>query len=144
MNIMADELATRQCEKMTAPKTYVSTPYKHLIISDMTITRDSQQWILDTASRIPIQQYYNDKYRWSAGTFQSINWAAQQAVLSRYEMNDQRRIRPWMATNVRSTIPRKTSMPTMPLLNQNQSPSPSMPTPISMRDCPQNVPQSKN
>jgi hypothetical protein len=92
MNIMADELATRQREKMTAPKTYVSTPYKHLIISDMTITRDSQQWIIYTASRIPIQQYYHDKYRWSPTTFQSINWAAQQAVLSRYEMNDQRRI----------------------------------------------------
>jgi hypothetical protein len=58
----------------------------------MTITRDSQQWILNTASRIPIQQHYHDKYRWSAGTFQRINWAAQQAVLSRYEMNDQRRI----------------------------------------------------
>jgi hypothetical protein len=92
LNIMADELATRQREKMTAPRTQVTTPFKHLIIDGVNITRDSQKWLLDTASRIPIQQYYYEKHKWNSSTFQNINWSAQQTVLSRYEVNDQRRI----------------------------------------------------
>jgi hypothetical protein len=92
LNIMADELATRQQEKMTAPRMQVTTPFKHLIIDGVNITRNSQKWLLDTASRIPIQQYYYDKHKWNSETFQSINWSAQQTALSRYEVNDQRRI----------------------------------------------------
>jgi hypothetical protein len=89
LNITADELAVRRREAMPAPCTTVTTPNIHLTINDVTITRDSQKWLMDTASRVPIQQYYHDKHKWSNEAFHSINWSAQQKVLTSYDSNDQ-------------------------------------------------------
>jgi hypothetical protein len=105
LNIMADELATRQRQNMTSPKTEVTTLHHHIKIGDMFITRDSQRWILEMASRIPIQQYYRDKYGWTKQTFQEIDWELQHRVLSSYDINDQRRIlkfvQGWLPMNYR-------------------------------------------
>jgi hypothetical protein len=38
----------------------------------------SQKWLREAAHRIPIQQYYKDKHKWSKATFDLIHWSAQQ------------------------------------------------------------------
>jgi hypothetical protein len=92
LNIMTDNLAQRQCQEMTHAHCTVSTRHVHLQIDDITITKDHQRWLMDTSSRIPILQYYRDKYKWKVPTFNKVNWKAQQKVLQRYDSNDQRRI----------------------------------------------------
>jgi hypothetical protein len=92
LNIMADDLAQRHRKEMTQAHCKVSTSHVHLEINDIIITKDHQRWLLDTSSRIPIEQYYKDKYKWKASTFHKVNWQAQQKVLTRYDSNDQRRI----------------------------------------------------
>jgi hypothetical protein len=105
LNIRADQLATDQQELMKQPETTVTTNFHHLVIENHFITRESQKWLLDYASRIPIQQYYHDKYGWSSKTFHSIDWDLQHKVLRRYGVNDQRRIlkfvHGWLPTNNR-------------------------------------------
>jgi hypothetical protein len=92
LNIMADNLAQQHREEMTQAHCTVSTSHVHLKINDIIITKDHQRWLLDTSSRIPIEQYYKDKYKWKASTFHKVNWQAQQKVLTCYDSNDQRRI----------------------------------------------------
>jgi hypothetical protein len=89
LNIRADQLATDQQELMKQPETTVTTNFHHLVIETHFITRESQKWLLDYASRIPIQQYYHDKYGWSSKTFRSIDWDLQHKVLRRYGVNNQ-------------------------------------------------------
>jgi hypothetical protein len=90
LNIMADELAQRQRQDMKQVHSSVSTDHVHLLINNITITKDWQQWIVETASRIPAQQYYQDKYNWKFTTFHKINWKAQHKVLQRFDRNEQR------------------------------------------------------
>jgi hypothetical protein len=92
LNIMADRLAQEQRQAMTHACSNVTTAYTHLVINDITITKDCQQWITDTSSSVPIQQYFNDKYNWNKSVFHKINWTAQHRVLNRYNSSDQRRI----------------------------------------------------
>jgi hypothetical protein len=93
LNIMADKLAQQQRNTMkTANNSIVTMTQVHLRINDITITKECQRWIMDTASRIPIQQYYREKYHWTTAAFHKINWQAQHKVLQRYDNNDQRRI----------------------------------------------------
>jgi hypothetical protein len=92
LNIMADNLAQQQRHTMKTAHSTVTTMHAHLCINDITITKECQRWIMDTASRIPIQQYYREKYHWKTTTFHKINWKAQQRVLQHYDNNDQRRI----------------------------------------------------
>jgi hypothetical protein len=105
LNGRADQLATGQQESMKYPETIITTDFCHLTIGKHYITRDSQRWLLDSASMIPIRQYYSDKYGWSEQTFQSIDWDLQHKVLQRYGVNDQRRIlkfvHGWLPTNNR-------------------------------------------
>jgi hypothetical protein len=105
LNIQADQLATNQQKLMQKPETAVSTSFHHLVIDNHFITRESQRWLLDSASSIPIQQYYQDKYGWSTKTFHSIDWDIQHKVLRRYGEIDQRRIlkfvHGWLPTNNR-------------------------------------------
>jgi hypothetical protein len=89
---MADELARQQNNTMTTPYTHKYRTFTHLKINDTNITMDSKKWLCDHASRLPIQQYYFDKHGWPTLVFDSIHWSAQQAVLHRYDINDQRRI----------------------------------------------------
>jgi hypothetical protein len=102
---MADELARQQNQTMTRPYTQRFPDFIHLRINDTTITKNSKKWLRDHASQIPIQKYYSDKHGWSAQVFNTIHWSAQQAVLSRYDANDQRRIlkfvHGWLPTNDR-------------------------------------------
>jgi hypothetical protein len=91
MNIIADQLASEQMTNSTKPtETYVH--YSYLKIKGAHITRNSKEQILEEASRIPIQQYYYEKYRWTSDTFHSVNWEVQRKVLMSYATNDQRRI----------------------------------------------------
>jgi hypothetical protein len=54
MNCMADELAQRQNASMITPYTQSYPKFCHLSINNMIITRDSQKWLRDSASQIPI------------------------------------------------------------------------------------------
>jgi hypothetical protein len=105
MNIKADGLAAQQRQLMTKPKINVTTKHKHIKIEEMYVTRDSQQWILDVAGKIPIRQYFHEKYGWTHATFEEIDWDLQLKVLSSYDINDQRRIlkfvHGWLPTNYR-------------------------------------------
>lgn len=67
-------------------------PFCYLKIKDKVITKDSKQWIMDEASKVPIHQYYKDKFKWSWDTLKSINWTIQRETLNTYDENDQRRI----------------------------------------------------
>jgi hypothetical protein len=105
LNSSADELATRQKELTTEPTTNIQSTFCHLKINDTFITKDSQHWILDIATRIPMQQYYYDKHGWSQDTFNNIDWEIQYKALKSYDINDQRRIvklvHGWLPTNDR-------------------------------------------
>jgi hypothetical protein len=93
MNIMADELASQYRETMTHPILQLEDEsFCHLVINDKFITRDSQKHILETSSRIPIQQYFHDKFGWNSATFLDIDWRNQHRALTNYESNDQRRL----------------------------------------------------
>jgi hypothetical protein len=113
LNVRADELAQNQRTRMKEPATMVTTDFHHLTIGKQYITRDSQRWLLDAASRIPIRQYYQDKYGWSTTTFNEIDWDMQHKVLMRYGTNDQRRIlklvHEWLPTNSRLARERSTN-----------------------------------
>jgi hypothetical protein len=92
LNCMADELAQRQNNSMTAPLNHDYPHYCHLSLNEVIVTRDSQKWLREASGAIPVQQYYHDKFQWSKTTFEAINWSAQQTVLNRYDINDRRRI----------------------------------------------------
>jgi hypothetical protein len=102
---MADALASQLLRTTRHPKTEVTIPHKHLVIKKMTVTKDMQKKLMEEASRIPLQQYYKDKYNWSSQTFGNIHWELQHKVLSSYDINDQRRIlkfvHNWLPTNKR-------------------------------------------
>jgi hypothetical protein len=105
INIIADELATRQRVLMTEPMTHMEGLGCTLHIDGIPITRDSQKWILDFSSRIPMMDYYHRKLKWTENTFHSIHWDIQHTVLRGYSENDQRRIlkfcHDWLPTNKR-------------------------------------------
>jgi hypothetical protein len=71
----------------------------------MVVTKDIQRIILEAASRIPLQQYYKEKYNWTKHIFEEIHWDLQYKVLSSYSINNQRRIikfiHNWLPTNKR-------------------------------------------
>jgi ribonuclease HI len=119
LNVMADELAVRQRQTMNLPMLQVSTPNAHLQINDITITRDSQKWLMDHASRIPIQEYYYNKHKWNMATFSKVDWDAQHKVLLRLDINDQRRIlkfvHGWLPTYDRLYREKQTRSPRCPL-----------------------------
>lgn len=93
LNDIADNEATCQRNSMTKPAHQVDNiGVAQLRLHNMAITRESQRWLLQVAGRIPIQQYYRDRYGWSANTFNSISWETQWAVLRQYNQDDQTRI----------------------------------------------------
>jgi hypothetical protein len=93
LNTMADKEATRQRNLMTNPDSNVKIlGAAQLRINDIAITRESHRWLMHTAGKIPIQQYYKERLRWSESTFEQISWDMQLAVLRRYNQDDQARI----------------------------------------------------
>jgi hypothetical protein len=93
LNISADEQATRQRNTMNSPATQVRNLSRvQLRINDIAITRDSQQWILKSAGRIPVEQYYKEKFGWTKQIFDSIQWETQLKVLRSLTPADQTRI----------------------------------------------------
>jgi hypothetical protein len=120
LNIMADQQATRQKSLMTKPATEVQNiSTAQLRIQGMCITRESQKWLLHTAGRIPIQNFYNDKYGWSETTFHSIAWDIQYAVLKSFSASDQARIlkfvHGWLPTASRSHKEGSSNSPRCPI-----------------------------
>jgi ribonuclease HI len=105
LNEIADALASKAQQQMKQPRLDVSLPFKHLKIRDMVVTKEIQRVILQTASRIPLQQYYYEKYNWTNHIFEGIHWELQYKVLTSYDINDQRRIikfvHNWLPTNKR-------------------------------------------
>jgi hypothetical protein len=57
INVIADDLATRQRVIMTEPLAHMNGLGCTLHIDGMPITRDSKKWILDFSSRIPMMDY---------------------------------------------------------------------------------------
>jgi hypothetical protein len=93
LNILADKEATRQREKMDSPEAEVlNIGVAQLKIGTMAITRDSQRWLMQTAGKLPIEQYYKEHHGWSQDIFNSISWDTQLAVLRQYRQEDQARI----------------------------------------------------
>jgi hypothetical protein len=93
LNILADKEATRQRENMDSPETEVlNIGIAQLKIDTMAITRDSQRWLMQTAGKLPIEQYYKQRHGWSQTIFNSISWDTQLAVLRQYRQEDQTRI----------------------------------------------------
>jgi hypothetical protein len=93
LNVIADEQATNHRNTMHNPTSTVKNLARvQLRIQDVAITRDSQQWILKAAGRIPIRQFYRDKYGWSPQTFESIHWELQKKSLQAFPTADQTRI----------------------------------------------------
>jgi hypothetical protein len=103
LNVLVDAQATLQHDLMDAPLTEVRGLQPGLVIGNIPITRDSQKWLLQKASKVPIKQYYGDKYEWQQDTFNDIDWDIQHKALSTYSENDQRRIlkfvHGWLPTN---------------------------------------------
>jgi hypothetical protein len=93
LNTMADKEATKQRQRMTDPDSDVKIlGAAQLCIDNVAITRDSQRWLLHQAGRIPILQYYKERFGWAEGTFERISWNTQLAVLQKYSPDDQTRI----------------------------------------------------
>jgi hypothetical protein len=120
LNITADEQATRQRNIMLLPTTDVRNIARvQLRINDIAITRDSQQWILKEAGRIPIEQYYRDKIGWSTKVFDSIQWDIQRTVLNTFNSTDQTRlikfIHGWLPTQKRLHLDGSARSPRCPL-----------------------------
>jgi hypothetical protein len=105
LNIKADSLADQQRRLMKHPKTSISVVHRHLKVDGKYFTKDLQRHLLESASRVPIQQYYRDKLGWSNQVFNDIQWDLQSKVLGGYNINDQRRIlkfvHGWLPTNKR-------------------------------------------
>jgi hypothetical protein len=89
LNKLADELARDQLSTMKRPLTVVQGPLCILHINDIHVTRDTQKLVLEAASKAPIQQFLRDKYDWSLGTFDLVNWDMQAKILATYDKNDQ-------------------------------------------------------
>jgi hypothetical protein len=81
LNTIADEMAAQQRREMKKPKTNISNGFRHLVIGERYITRGSQRWLIDMASRTPVQQYYQEKYGWSVKIFNLIAWDIQYKVM---------------------------------------------------------------
>jgi hypothetical protein len=93
LNTMADKEATMQRQRMHEPDSNVNIiGAAQLRIENVTITRDSQRWLLHQAGRIPILQYYKERFGWEESTFERISWKTQLAVLHKYNQDDQTRI----------------------------------------------------
>jgi hypothetical protein len=101
--IMANAMATQQQQLPKTPRVKVTTPGHHIVINGMTLTRDAQKILMETASKIPMQQYFRDKYGWSEQVFTAVHWELQYRVLQCYDTNDQRHIlkyaHGWLPTN---------------------------------------------
>jgi hypothetical protein len=120
LNIMADQQATRQRNIMTKPASEVQNiAAAQLRIQEMCITWDSQKWLLQTAGRIPVQNFYSDKYGWSETTFHSIAWDIQHSVLKSFPDADQTRIlkfvHGWLPTASRSHKEGSSNSPRCPI-----------------------------
>jgi hypothetical protein len=59
---MADALAKQEQRQIKQPRVVVTIPFKHLRINDMVVTTEAQRSMIEAASKIPLQQYYNKKY----------------------------------------------------------------------------------
>jgi hypothetical protein len=120
LNIIADEQATEQRTKMKGPThTVTNTTRGMLHIGEVAITRNADQLLWRTASRIPIQDYYHKRYGWSTSTFQNINWEAQHAALLRFRSADQQRIlkfaHRWLPTGKNLHREQEHNIPSCPL-----------------------------
>jgi hypothetical protein len=120
LNIAADEQASRQRSMMHKPAAEVKNISRvQLRIAKVAITRDSQKWILRSAGRIPIEQFYREKYNWSQQVFDSIAWETQWKVLQSLTMPDQTRIvkfvHGWLPTKKRQHMEGSARSPHCPL-----------------------------
>jgi hypothetical protein len=118
MNTMADQLAKEQLNLGTRPPD-LYVPFSYLKINGIHITKDSKQQLLEEASKIPIQQYYKEKFGWNTATFHTINWQIQRSVLMTYSSTDQRQIlkmvHGWLPTYERLHRESQTTNPRCPL-----------------------------
>jgi ribonuclease HI len=106
LNTMADEQASHHREMMDGPADEVTNLMKaQLRIGHMAITRDSQRNLIHAAGKIPLLEYYHNKWGWSQATFDAISWKIQKKALDHFDINDQTRIQKfvhsWLPTQTR-------------------------------------------
>jgi ribonuclease HI len=90
LNTMADEQASHQRALMNGPADEVMNLMRaQLRIDYRAITRDSQRLLLHAAGKIPIIDYYREKWGWSQATFEAISWKTQKRALDHFDINDQ-------------------------------------------------------
>jgi hypothetical protein len=58
LNSIADSLAAQQREKNLGPITDIPSSFCQLKINGMYITKHSHKWLMEAATRIPVQQFY--------------------------------------------------------------------------------------
>jgi ribonuclease HI len=92
LNVMADMQALTQHDVMHAPMILSEHLQPTLVLGNIPITRDSQQWILQKAGEVPIQAFYEEKYGWSKAIFNDIDWDIQEKALRGFSADDQSRI----------------------------------------------------
>jgi hypothetical protein len=92
LNVLADAQATRHYEEMKKPLTTVLSNRRHLVLGNTFITWDVKHWLLTKAGKIPIRQFYHDKYGWTHQTFDSIHWEVQKKALHSYNKRDEQRL----------------------------------------------------
>jgi hypothetical protein len=63
-----------------------------LRIDNKAITRDSQCLLLQAAGKIPLINYYREKWGWSQATFKAISWKTQKKALDYFDIKDKNRI----------------------------------------------------
>jgi hypothetical protein len=106
LNIMADEQASHHREMMEGPADEVKNLMQaQLRIGNMAIARDSQRNLIHAAGKIPLLEYYHDKWGWSQATFDAISWITQKKALDHFDINNQTRIQKfvhgWLPTQSR-------------------------------------------
>jgi ribonuclease HI len=120
LNITADSLATEHRWDMMSPAVEVSnTTDGMLVIEGKAITRDINQQLWQEASKLPIREYYKERYGWSHQLFDKINWKAQQAALIKFSTQDQQRIlkfvHKWLPTGRNLQREQQSQSPNCPL-----------------------------
>jgi hypothetical protein len=120
LNIIADEQATRQRHAMDEAAAYVrNLSQVQLRIGEIAVTRDSQHWILKSAGRIPIEQYYQEKFGWTRNVLNSIGWETQLKALRSFSTADQTQIikftHGWLPTQTRLHMEGLANSPRFPI-----------------------------
>ena len=91
LNVLADQLATAQLNKMKVPSITVTLPqHAHLIINHNFITSRVVNELREAAKAQHHIPFLRQKYHWSLQTFNDIDWDVHYKALQAFSLHDQR------------------------------------------------------